>query len=533
MAPLPSDDLGEWGESQFKALCAAGGLVANKAERDKLGWDFIVQLPPSDTSDEPLDRRPAGLSCRIQVKAGFVAEGVATAVKLSAAERLAKDIGPSFIAILGATPGVGDEDPQLTSLHLVHMMDENLGRILKRLREAEADDQSKPLAEQRIYFTGPAAGRSLSPNGKALRRALEDACGDDADAYVAAKSGQLKSLGYETGRYQLKATIRATDMDEIVEIFLGLRSTEMTDLTTRDVRFDVPIPIGELMDLDSAKATVTPLPTGQCTVRVRGAALRPPATFEADVFLPPFPDLAPEHQRMLIKADGFGLDLRPGGLTLSFDAKALDEGARSLDAWRQLLTLFKIVTEPEIEFDIQGHADGAPHAVIPLHQPLPGTAPSWTDPMITLVEEYEALLRLAGVDGGVVTLNGLFESREAIRAAYGKLLAARDPAPFTMTSQAVLEDPSRPAPDLEVLQIDYVLVADRCLAYACRVIFRGEAATDGLVWRQVDHRPLKVVPIVGTDEPFAAFAETMKVQTGIANLMIRQTSEADDADPDA
>jgi hypothetical protein len=55
--PIPNDDLGEWGEGQFRTLCAASGIVANKAERDKMGWDFIVELPPQAANAAlPLDQ---------------------------------------------------------------------------------------------------------------------------------------------------------------------------------------------------------------------------------------------------------------------------------------------------------------------------------------------------------------------------------------------------------------------------------------------------------------------------------------------
>lgn len=98
MLDLENDDLGEWGESRFKALCAASGLVANKAERDKMGWDFIVQSPPVSEAGVSLDQRPGGLNCRIQIKSQWIKTGVTTPVTLSAAERLAKDSGPAFIA---------------------------------------------------------------------------------------------------------------------------------------------------------------------------------------------------------------------------------------------------------------------------------------------------------------------------------------------------------------------------------------------------------------------------------------------------
>jgi len=90
--PIPNDDLGEWGEAEFCKLCAAAGLVANKAIRDKMGWDFIVEAPPAaSTPVLPLDQRPNGLGCRVQVKTHWRREDDRFEMTLSAAERLAKD----------------------------------------------------------------------------------------------------------------------------------------------------------------------------------------------------------------------------------------------------------------------------------------------------------------------------------------------------------------------------------------------------------------------------------------------------------
>ncbi|PVM84838.1 hypothetical protein DDF62_16280 [Caulobacter radicis] len=36
--------MGDFGESKFKSLCARAQLVA-KADRDRFGWDFVVQEP--------------------------------------------------------------------------------------------------------------------------------------------------------------------------------------------------------------------------------------------------------------------------------------------------------------------------------------------------------------------------------------------------------------------------------------------------------------------------------------------------------
>jgi hypothetical protein len=271
--PIPNDDLGEWGESQFRALCSAASLVANKAERDKMGWDFLVELPPEPSGDIlPLDQRPDGLRCRVQVKTHWRRQDDRFEMTLSAAERLAKDPGPSFVVVLTAEPGTGDDDPKLVDCHLVHLLDDNLERVLRPLRESAADPQAGSLVEQKISYSSSLAGEQLAPTGKALREALVRICGSDPQTYVANKGEQLKTLGYTTGRYEIKATIKANNMDEFVEIMLGLRPTTVENLEgPYDTRFEVLVPVDHTPPEDTTtQLLVRPHPVDTCSIRVRG-----------------------------------------------------------------------------------------------------------------------------------------------------------------------------------------------------------------------------------------------------------------------
>ncbi|HEX8570754.1 MAG TPA: hypothetical protein VF699_12660 [Caulobacteraceae bacterium] len=152
--PINNDDLGAKGEARFRELCADAALVCNKSEQDRMGWDFIVEsLPGTLPGPSGLDQRGPGLSCRVQVKTHWLRESDRVPVKLSAAERLAKDPGPAFICIFTV-----DEKLRIVGSHLVHMLDENLSRVLKRLRESQADTDSKPVNEQDITFGAARAG---------------------------------------------------------------------------------------------------------------------------------------------------------------------------------------------------------------------------------------------------------------------------------------------------------------------------------------------------------------------------------------
>lgn len=60
-------DVGDMGESDFQKYCSDGGLVANKAIKDKHGWDFIVGFPNHhDASTFNIHKSP--YECKVQVK---------------------------------------------------------------------------------------------------------------------------------------------------------------------------------------------------------------------------------------------------------------------------------------------------------------------------------------------------------------------------------------------------------------------------------------------------------------------------------
>ena len=131
-ADVTSDDLGEVAEAEVALLCAKARLICNKSQRDRTGWDFIIEFPtPSFDPAEPLDARPSGASCHAQVKG--TAAGDRIALRLSAAERLAKDPKPAFVIAVRL-----DRSGKALSGYLIHLLDAPLAKILKRLRRAHA-----------------------------------------------------------------------------------------------------------------------------------------------------------------------------------------------------------------------------------------------------------------------------------------------------------------------------------------------------------------------------------------------------------
>ena len=130
---LNSDQLGEFGQSHFRTLCAEAGLICNEATRDRTGWDFIVEFPfPAPENMISVDGRLIPTSCYIQVKTLWERNNTIK-LRLSSLERLAKVAQPSFIYIFKVSSSCIFLDS-----FLIHLIDDPLGVILKKLRQEQA-----------------------------------------------------------------------------------------------------------------------------------------------------------------------------------------------------------------------------------------------------------------------------------------------------------------------------------------------------------------------------------------------------------
>jgi hypothetical protein len=303
---LNSDELGEKGESRFQEICADAKLTCNKSTRDRTGWDFLIEFPfEPPIGDRTLDKRRSATSCHLQLKTIW-ADSERVTLRLSSAERLAKEPKPAFVYVL-----MINDDLEAVDSYLIHLRGENLERILKRLRKAQADGELK-INDAEITYDPKTAGIRLPPNGKALRYQLDQDCGPDPQTYIASKALELKNLGFEKGRYHLKVTLQARNVDELVEAFLGLRPLEATATESLEVRFGVALPANHLPQDTAVKVEIKPIPADRCTIRAYNQSGGQPAVFQGEVFFPAI-KMPAGHSRAQIRTSFFTLDYQESG----------------------------------------------------------------------------------------------------------------------------------------------------------------------------------------------------------------------------
>lgn len=227
-------DVGRMGENTFEAWCNSVGLVANRSQIDKTGWDYMVEFPVEHGDGHPLDLVPPALECRIQVKATDKCRRRLN-ISLQNLERLVKTSMSTFVCVLEFD---GMDIPQRA--YLIHIGDKIIRRTLKRLRKLEVTSgRSAQRSTLSIAYGDPE--KLVAANGACLKQAIEEHVPKGSEKYHQWKSQLLKTLGYEHGYGYLNLQISGHDpITDLIDLSLGLRkSLQVKKISIYDTRFEV------------------------------------------------------------------------------------------------------------------------------------------------------------------------------------------------------------------------------------------------------------------------------------------------------
>jgi hypothetical protein len=275
--PLEPDSMGRMGESLFEQLCEAGNLIAADSRRaDKMGWDYHVEFPhPHQHTGVPFDSRPKMPDMKIQIKTIW-SDRSTVDVGLAAADRLAGWDYLSFIVLLRINMDLTFKD-----IHVIHLIDNNLAMILKALRRAEAEN-SLSIKKKTITF-GIQHGVEIAVDGRALAHAFRAAIGDEPDEYVIRKREQRKSLGFGPRPVSMNVSLAAENENEVLDIFLGLKTGRATNFEMDEIRFGIPLPKAREQ---GATLQIRPQSQGPCElVMTSSVGDRKRAIFNADLYM--------------------------------------------------------------------------------------------------------------------------------------------------------------------------------------------------------------------------------------------------------
>lgn len=475
--PLPPDDLGAAAESLFQNLCDRARLTCNKSDRDRAGWDFIVDFAPAATGAAPLlDQRPK-MRCAVQLKATASTGNGLVQLKLSAAELLAKDPQPAFIIVFRLR-----RDGTPLKAYLVHLIGKPLAKILRRLREAQSQGRDD-LNAIRIAFDYRKLGTAFGVTPAELKAALATARGDDPAAYSREKVNQLESLGYEHGHLLGNAWFHVDDDDHLSRILLGVEPLKPARLEAFDVRFGIPIPYSEEVCDTIEEIMLSPPSAGGCTVAIAGPPLAPAATFAAELlFAPPFDG----RLHMLIRHPDFTFTFRETEFAFEADC-VFSERTRSLADTVMLLRGLAHLASGDGVVSLTG--DGGSFGPIrqPLNTPLRGPYLEQLPALARFASSWQDLLEMAGIrSSATLTMDDLWEGDRAGLAADLIL----NPAPVAGFAFDVANLPAA-GDRVEAIYFDSCELAGEGISYAVEVILEPSETRPG-TYRSTRFRPLEV-----------------------------------------
>lgn len=269
-----SRDIGEMGELHFNTWCAEVGLVANKATKDKMGWDFIVEFPFSNEISDSHVHQSAS-KCKVQVKA---TDGQKRKLQVSLANlrKLAVDPYPCFYIFIEYD---GNNLP--SNAFLRHVDDELIGNILETVATTENQSFTVHYDESHLL-------KSLS--GEALSNKIKSYIGNDIWAYVERKKNYLENAGYVDGEMAFNFNVVGEkSLNDLIDLSIGLKtSTEISNITATRKRFGQDTVLPKL-SADTAELSMPGLkPSTRAKLIFRKGSIFNDYRFDVDIYVPSF-----------------------------------------------------------------------------------------------------------------------------------------------------------------------------------------------------------------------------------------------------
>lgn len=464
---LDPDRIGRIGERHFETLCERAGLYCNKSTVDVMGWDFIVEFPLAIVGHEvPLDQR-LNNAARVQLKSTLGRSGNRIRLSLSAVDRLAKDPRPALIVVFQLKA-----NGELQSAYLVHLIGNELARILKRLRMAEAR-KAHDINHVDISYDYKKIGERFEPTPVGLLAALSAACGQNPSAYTVEKQRQLANIGYEDGQFEAEALFRFEGPEHLNSLLLGLSPLKPHRLQVYDNRFGIRLPYHGTLFNEIKELRITPPTLGSCEVSVRGPGFGQAARFNGEMFIGP-PMAEPQGAELLVRTNDFIIRLTPP--TLKFESVvSIDDMERSLEEWSELLRALTLMTTGRAILTIAGN-DQIPSINVPFSHPITGPYLEELPLISAFVDGWQRLLTNAGLRSTVsFKFDAFWEANEA-RMAVDILLNPKSKARFEI--QTIGFEESHPVP--EGLYFNNTSFADASITFSAKVLFERTADP---IWR--------------------------------------------------
>jgi hypothetical protein len=352
-------DLGLMGESTFSLWCADVGLIPNGSQIDKTGWDFFVEFPfNSDLS--PLEIHKPAFECKVQVKATDKNDRKLP-ITLSNLRRLITAQMPAFFVFIEF-----DKKEMAQRAYVVHVDNELISKVLKRLHEIEQSDKDNNFNKRTMTILYDDSNLLEISNGSSLKSCFLRSIGDDATEYIANKKSHLESTGYEDGFAQITFTTEGEEnLKSLIDVSLGIeKEVEISKFRGVDTRFGI-LSNNSSFDSDGGKLAMPNLkPTAEGKIRFKEDRLSAGLAFECKFYISPFNEMvSDELKKMRVEGEFFDLKFNPytGAASYSF---SFGEGIRlEVKKFRNAVKLLNLLSRSEKKIVAELLFDNSPKLV--------------------------------------------------------------------------------------------------------------------------------------------------------------------------
>lgn len=509
-ALLTSDELGDLGESTFRLLCSRAPLITNTADRDRAGWDFIVQAPAENVPAKSLDDRTVLWTSYVQVKAAWKGRRARVRLSLSAAEMLAKQTEPAFVAVLLFERS----DLERYDLYMVEMTGDRLAAIMKALREHERDG-ARAVNASHTYLALRPEELLRQNSGLAIRERLAKAHRSAApETYATIKSRELKAIGYDARPVRGVITLHDIDQSGLFDVLLGKRSWRANLSDFVETRFGVDLPMrGAPEGMGRVRFSPIPQAVGDLVVTSKGIQGRLSVAGDHHHLVLPGPRGLVSRSRFCFP--GFAIEHADGPVLL--ETTQTDETAMTLSDWRRFWRLMDSLRNHRTNFTLRSPKFSAP---LQWHySAAPEQVPSNVGNGLMVVEAACDLADELNLDVGPIKMRELAAQSKAVLLARHFGISRRPKLQISINSVHENEPDYDRSPQ-EGVYVDFFDIGGQRIGFAvkARLVCHTQGGED--IWETSKERRLEIRRIGFAETDFAAFTDEAKSLAEVTKLFL-------------
>jgi len=354
-----SEDLGDMGEAAFMHWCSSAGLICNKSEKDRKGWDFYVEFPNSENQDSDTIDEPS-FNCKVQVKSTN-AEKRTLQITLQNLYNLCIAPLPTFYLFIEYN---NKNTPQ--AAFLVHVDNDLITKTLKKIYESKQNNEENKLNKKTMGIHYNEDHKFDIPNETTnfLKETFLKYTGNNISEYINKKMAHLKSTGFDEAGIKIAFDIEGEDnIKKLIDMSVGIKqSIDVKSFKLQKYRFEIPNKSASLHS-ENAKIEVSPkAPNTIGSITFKESKLLPGISFKSELYvsLPvPIPNNLENLYKVRIKNQFIDLQMMCYGEKISNPELSIlleDNTQVEFNDLKKILQVYSLITSSKryyIELDFE------------------------------------------------------------------------------------------------------------------------------------------------------------------------------------